>query len=581
MRAAALARGERLNKELHRSRMNAITRLPFILLLWLGLVPFAAAQAAPFRYDLLALVPDDFTVCVVLHDLRGHAARWEQSAWLKTFRQSVTGKSFLDSPEMRQLERWQGEMKKHLDLDGATLRDDILGDTLIFSYSPGPKNKPDDERGLFLLHVRKPDRLFRLIDNVNEAQTKSGDLKKLTELRYKGHIYHHRQQGGKSQYYFVKESLAAVTTKEEVLHAFLDRRSASTADTRWAKRFQRAGADSAFIILCVNPRMLDAEIVQHKKKDDPFPGYWRALEGIFVTVAIKDDVELRLSLQANTQKLPEWAKSAFTQTTAPSSLWQRFPEQSIVTLASKTDFSGAGDALKLLMPDKDRKKLITDWQGTLGAVLRLDPFKDILPNIGPDWGICVLPSKDAKQLPRALFALAVKPGSKDEPVDQTLLKAVELFAGIAVLDHNLKHPDSIIRMESVMQGKVKVRYLTNDQLFPPSFQPACALKDGFLLFATSPDAIASFRLHVKKADERKDTPLLRVSAPELARLLEHRREHILSSLAAQNMSPEKAKKNLEDVIGLLGLFEHATLNQHGDAGQASWSIHLTPSLKSK
>src|ERR1019366_5386496 len=147
--------------------MNAITRLPFFLLLWLGLAPFAAAQPVPFRYDLLALLPDDFTICVVMHDLRGHADRWEQSAWLKTFRQSPAGKSILESPEMQQFERWQADLKKHLDLDGRTLRDDILGDTLIFSYSPGPKAKPNDERGLFLLHVRKPDRLLRLIDKLN------------------------------------------------------------------------------------------------------------------------------------------------------------------------------------------------------------------------------------------------------------------------------------------------------------------------------------------------------------------------------------------------------------------------------
>jgi hypothetical protein len=556
--------------------MKKITCLPLMLLVWLSIVPFAAAQAAPFRSELLALLPDDFAVCIVMHDLRGHAARWEQSDWLRTFRASPVGKSFLDAPEVRQLDRWQSEMKKHLDLDWRALRDDIVGETLILAYSPGPRNKPDDERGLFLLHVHKPERLVQVIDRLNEAQTRSGEVR-LTELHHKGNTYYRRVQTGKTQYYSIKGSLAVVATKEEIIQAFLDRRSAPAKDNPWAKRFQRAGAESAIVTMFVNPRMLDTEVLQNSKKDDPLSGYWRALEAVFVTVAIQDDAELRISLQADAANLPEWAKSAFTQTTPPSTLWQWFPERSILTIAARTDFAGAADALKLLMPEKDRKKLTNDWQRGIGSLQRLDPFKDILPNIGPDWGICVLPSKDAKQLPQTIFALAVKQGSKDQPVDQTLFEAVKFFARIAVLDYNKDSSNSIIRLQTLMQDKVEVMYLSNDTLFPPGFRPACALKDGFLLLASSPDAIANFRLHDKKPDERKDTPLVRVSAPELAKLLEHRREHILTNLTdRQQMSAADAKKNLENVIGLLGLFDDLTLSQHGIASQASWSIRLTP-----
>jgi hypothetical protein len=554
--------------------MNAINRLPLILLVWLGFVPFATAQAAPFRYELLNLLPDDFAVCVVMHDLRGHSARWEKSAWLKTFRASPLGKSFLDAPEMQQFSQWESEMKKHLDLDWPTLRDDLLGDTLILSYSPGAKNKPDDERGLLLLHTRNPDRLRSFIDKLNEAQTKSGEVK-LTELKYKDHTYHHRKEKSKAQYYFVKGTLAVIVSKEDVLHAFLDRRSAVANDNPWAKRFQKAGADSAFVTMCVNPRMLDAEVLHNHKKDDPFPGYWRALEAIFVTVTVQDEADLRISIQANPQQLPAWAKSAFTHSAPTSALWQRFPEQSIITIASQTDFSGATDALKLLMPEKDRKKLTGDWQA-FGLLLQLDPFKDVLPNIGPDWGVCVLPSKDAKQLPQAMIALAVKPGTKEQPTDQALFKAVELFTRFSLLDHNQKNPDSVIRLESVKQDKVEVKYLTNDKLFPPGIQPACALKDGFLIFATTPDAIATFRPRDKQADARKDTLLVRVSAPELGRLLEHRREHIVSTLIEQKMPPANARKNFANVVGLLGLFDHLTLSQHGGDGQATWSLRLTP-----
>ena len=135
---------------------------------------------------------------------------------------------------------------------------------------------------------------------------------------------------------------------------------------------------------------------------------------------------------------------------------------------------------------------------------------------------------------------------------------------------------TLLFWERVMQEKVEVLCFKSGKLFPPGFQPACALKAGFLIFATTPEAIAHFRLRDKKADARKDTPLARVSAPELARLLEHRRDHIVSTLIEQKMPPANARRNFENVVGLLGLFDHLTLSHHGGDGQATWSLRLTP-----
>ena len=61
-----------------------------------------------------------------------------------------------------------------------------------------------------------------------------------------------------------------------------------------------------------------------------------------------------------------------------------------------------------------------------------------------------------------------------------------------------------------------------------------------------------------------------------------RREHILTSLTdRQQMSAKAAKQHLENVIGLLNLFERVTLSQHGEGGQASWTIRVSPATASK
>ncbi|MBI1830159.1 MAG: hypothetical protein HYR84_01765 [Planctomycetes bacterium] len=536
-----------------------MNRVLYSLAFLLTIAPIAGAQGSSFRSDLLGLLPDDFAVCVVMHDLRGNADRWDRSDWLKTFRQSPLVRSYLDAPEIKQLERWQAEMKSHIGLDWPTLRDDILGDTVILAYAPGPKNKPEEERGLILVHVQKPAQLVQVVDKLNDAMIKAKKLE-VTALEYKGTTYYRRQEKNKTQYYVIRDSLAAIASKEETLRAFLDRRAAPPRDNVWAKRFQRAGADSAFLTMCVNPRALDAEVLQAGRKDDPLAGYWKGLDAIFFTAAIRDEAELRIVIQANPDKLPPWAKTAFTQTMPASALWQRFPERTILTVAAKTDFAGAVDALKMLMSKDDQSNL--------------QLLHDYLPNIGPDWGLCILPAKDAKALPQAMFALAVRPGDDKRRVDETLYHLVEFFTGIVVRQHNEKNPNAPIRIETIVQDKVEVRFLSGDKLFPAGLRPACALKDGYLIFATSPEAIAHFRFHEKRVDDRAGTPIVRVSATELARLLEQRRDHILGGLTEKD-----AAKNLDNVISALGLFDHLTLTLHGGAGQATWSIRLAPAPK--
>lgn len=552
--------------------MNACLRA---LLLILAFVHVPVASAQTFRYDLLSLLPDDFAVSVVVHDLHGHSDRWEKSDWLKRFHQSPLGKTIADSPEMKQLVRWQDDVKTHLQIDWPTFRDEILGDTLILSYSPG-KNK-NDEHGLFLLHARKPERLAALVERFNDVQKKSGELKSLTVREHNGKKYHRRVQGTKAQYYHLDGPLLAFSDNEDSLKGLLARRDSKSKDTAWAKRFEKAGAGDAVVTLCVNPRKLDPDFGDQVKKGDPLPSYWQGLDAVFVTLTIRQDAELRVAVQADVEQMPKWARAAFTKTAPASDLWQLFPERSLLTIAAKTDFAGTAEGLKQLVPEKDRKNVGDQWQQYVAPVLSLDPFKELLPNIGPDWGVCILPANDGREMPQAMIAIAVQPGSKEKPVDQALFGAVHFYAGLAVVGHNDKNPKNVIRIETAKQGNIEIKYLVNDKLFPAGYRPACALKEGYLVFATSPAAIERFQRRTPAATARKETPLLRVSPPELAKLLDQRRDHIMHTLMAGEKMPQaQAKQHVDNVISFLDLFDQLTISQHGDGGQASWSVRLTP-----
>ncbi len=550
-----------------------------VLLVWLGLVPVLSAQEVVFRHQLLSLLPDDFAVCVAMHDLRGQSASWQSSDWFTTFRKSPLGKTLFEAPELKQFDRWQTDLKKHFDLDWPALRDDILGDNVLFVFSPGAANKRDDDHGLLLLHVARPQQLALFIDKLNDLQKKSGELKELTPVKHKEITYFRRERTGKTHFYLLHDSLAAISSEESRIRSVIDKHALAVKETVWTKRFQKAAAEQAFVTMCINPREIKPDFVQAGKKDDGLPGYWQALDGIFVTFAIKDDAAVRISIQVDTERLPKWTRSVFTQRATPSDLWQRFPEASIVTIAGRTDIAGTMDALKLLLPEKERKNVGGDLQRGIGAILGLDLFKDVLPNIGPDWGGCMLPAKDAQHLPQTLIAVAVKPGTKDPPVDQSLFNALQLFASLSILNHNKKNPDPIL-LQTMMQDKVEVKYLSNAKLFPPGLQPACALKDGFLLLGSSPDAIRTFRKRDTKPDATEETPLLRVSTRELAKLLRQREDEIVTNLQQRHAMPDReAKQNLQSVTSLLDMFERVTISQNAEAGQANWTLRLTPARK--
>src|SRR6516225_2666470 len=92
------------------------------------------AQTAS-QESLLALVPSDVGLCVVVNDLRGHAQKWERSPWVQSLRQTSHVKAILDMPEARQIAGLEGELKKHL---GVTYYRRAVAQTTFFYYLDSP-----------------------------------------------------------------------------------------------------------------------------------------------------------------------------------------------------------------------------------------------------------------------------------------------------------------------------------------------------------------------------------------------------------------------------------------------------------
>src|SRR5262249_45210768 len=154
-------------------------------------------------------------------------------------------------------------------------------------------------------------------------------------------------------------------------------------------------------------------------------------------------------------------------------------------------------------------------------------------------------------------------------VDQAVYRGIHFLASLAVLDYNRRNPGDPVRVASVNQGNVEVKFLANDNLFPPGFHPAWALKDGYLLLASTPEAISRFRPAAAPAPVGDEAPVLRISPKELARALRQHHERVVEHLAVKEQtSRQAAAQNLDNALSVLDLIDRIEIARGAAPGLA-------------
>ncbi|MBM4072087.1 MAG: DUF3352 domain-containing protein [Planctomycetes bacterium] len=561
-------------------RMRASLVSLLAALATLALPGIVQAQASP-RERLLRLVPTNTGVCLVVSDLREHWRKTQDTRWFKTLIDSPVGAALARAPEFGKLVRLEQDFKKHFGVDAAQLRDEILGDAVVFAYTPAQSQRSEDEAGLLLLWARDSPLLAKLVERLNKAQKASGEVTELATVEYAGKSYVRRVERNKTHYYLLLGNLLAVAGHEksirDVIDA-LDREPSSVSPLQ--RSLRRAGTESALAALWLNPRAFDADLRGKAKGTDPqsqvinaFLKYWQALDGIVLSASLAALPEIRLSVQARANDVPEALRALFARDYQASELWQRFPSKSMLRIAGKIDVPAAVEMVRELTPDPAREAIGNMLRKTLAATLGLDPAKDVLPRLGPDWGICVAAADEAGAFPHVIVALGIQPGPKPVSAGAALFKSAQFFARWAALQHNLANKEPI-DVKTAQQDANEVLYLES-RLFPAGMRPALKLADGYLLLGSSPEALARFQPGQKVPAMSGAVPLLHLSMAEISAWLQGRRDKVVSFLQEKNqLSPATAGQWLDGLLAGLGLFDNLTLAQRSDAGQVTWILRL-------
>jgi hypothetical protein len=573
----------------------------------------AAAQADSPRDELLRYVPEDVGFCLVLQDMRGHAAALRESPFAEQFWRSPPGKVLGGSKELGQLDKVDRQLRTTLGVGWKTFAEDILGDAVVFAYRPGPPGEPDKEQGLILLRARNADALAKLVDGINNLQKLTGELVALENRTHNGVRYVTRVEAGKkTSFYLLSGSILLYSGQEDMLRRAIDQKASGPAVAPISRRLTELGIERSVVAVWVNPRAFDAAIAADLRKAEAAPEqparaaglrqfslYWKALDSIGFAMDLGRDLSLSLAVRARTEELPPAARRFLKETSRPSALWASFPEEPLLAVAGRIDPAALFEVVADFLPEAERRRAREKLDHGLGAILGKDLVKDILPALGPDWGFCLAapaarPGAGAGPawFPEAFLAVRVTRKEEEAPVDQAILSALVFGARLLVLGHNKDHPDKPLSFKTARHGKAPVHYLTG-RAFPPGVRPALSLipgpggegsgpQAGFLVLASSPEVLSRLNLGAAGKEpgpaDAKGVPLLRISFRQWRAYLTTHRKAIARTVAAKNdLDPAEADRRLGHLLEALPFLDRLEVRQRTAPGRMTLTLSVRPS----
>jgi hypothetical protein len=312
--------------------------------------------------------------------------------------------------------------------------------------------------------------------------------------------------------------------------------------------------------------------------------YWKALTGVALTLSLdREDAELRLTFRTDATRLPEAARKFITAEARQADVWSRLPEPAIFAIAGRLDPAGWDEFLSTFMEPKTRTQLVEGVNRHTEAIGE-DFVHRILPCLGPDWGFCVAapPAGADGWFPHAVAALRIRP-TRDQPaIDQTIVNGLYLLTGIFVLAYNGDHGSTLSLHRETRDGYT-LTYVTNDREFPKGLRPAFALKEGYLVLGSSPEAIGRFRAGpMPAAAVASEIPLARLSLENLRLFIRERMADVARHISKkENLSEKDVRQRLSAICDVAQLFKTIEFVQQSQPNQISLVLRVRPTAPLK
>lgn len=535
--------------------------------------------------EALRLVPPDVSLCFVVRDLRTHLKAIGESPFAAWLEETPLGKQLADPKEIAKIRALEQFLTEQFGVTGEQLVDDILGDAIVFAYKAGPPDRPQEEAGLLIINARKPDALAKIVTRLNELQQKSGEITSVTEKSHRDRPYFERKKAdGGREFYFLRGGLLAYSGQEGAIHQAIEQdRIAPPADKpgQIATSLAALGMGDKFAVCWFNPRGLDAELktkaetskdAHEKAFLAQFKHVWAATDAVAFYGHPGRGLEFGMVAAIAREKLPKEIQPVLFPPAGASAALAAAPKNAIAVIGGRTNAKLWLDAIATFLPDEGKTALKTAIEQGLGPVVGRDKLPAVLAGLGPDWAAWVSPPDAASGTWVPEWTAAIKLTPQDgADVPKIILQAVDVAAQLARLAHNRDHdPDDQIEITDETRDGHAVKSLTNPKGFPPGFQPSFGISRGYLVIASSPEAVRRF-----VPGTPTDSPVVRLSAKELRAYLEKHGPAFAEFVARAGKRPlEEVKKEMATVAAALEVFDQIEFRHSAANDRIKMSVHI-------
>jgi hypothetical protein len=569
------------------------------LALFMALAASGSVVAATPRDEVLRVAPADAAIIILMQNARGHVRNLADSPFFQWFPSTVVGKHLIGSAEHKQLRESLAMILGELGTSPAAVLDDVVGDAVLFAYSPAPSDRPEAERALILIRPRKVEALTKILDRMNEVQTRSGELKAVVRKEHNGVVYHERRKAGGTEFYCIRGDLFAFSAFESEVTAFIDRDRASAPASEkppeLLARLKSLGVADAAGVVLINPRALDRDVkakVVAARADEQrflarFAEIWTALDAAAVYLTLDDAVEVGVSVRFQPEKLPADFRKWLTGPRGPTIAESLAPQDALFAVSGQMRAAELLEVIVSVAPMEPGQADVKKWiASAIGPIVGRDKLPLVLDALGPNWSVWVEQPPTDGLLPTLAAAVEISGDQqKRTQAEKSLRQTIEFGFAMARVAYNTTHMDQIeVRDERNSRGET-ITSLVNDKGFPPGVRPSFAVVQGYLVVATSPDAIKRFTVPAAAPTAGGDSATLaRFSGVQTRKYLQANRAHLARFLTDLNAGQEKdLREQLDKLTAALELVDSAVVLATGadDGFRLRLRVTLTKGLKAK
>lgn len=578
--------------------MNRTFRFIVGSLLTLVLLAPARLLAEEPALDLLRLVDAKAGLCLEVTNLKSRLPDLKRSELVGRLTASPFLQAWTDSRQYQRLQNGQAAIQQATQQPIGRFLADMFGESVIVAVYPVEGHETgDDTRFMLLTHAADRQVLDSTLEIWNRAEPQKSET-----LSHRGRGYIRRtrlagrRHGDHVLYYATFGRTFVLTDSERLVRRAIELRgrakkssagdggdleAPSLRESPVFKESRASISPESIASLYLNPRAWDEHFRAASEQSSLMrllDGIWQRLDSVILGLRLDQGAVIEAVAHYDNSRTPQEWNEFLRRAAGTSTFLEKVPSRALVAAAGRWDLSGLDELLSLQQSESEEQEFESLRQIIRGVLLGHDLFDDVLPALGDDWGLYIVPPRESVRdclplegllgvslpVPGAERALpGEKPGLR-AALDNALNTGLNLLTAM----YNQESPDKSAHVETEESEGLLMRWVANFG----AYKPAYAITSNHLLLASTPQVIREF-LDVEPeqtllADDQfrrlrddffpNENQLLFVDVAGIRSLVERHRGKFLDHIAAsESVSAEQADKELREFEAILDLLDSA------------------------